>query len=391
MADRFSTQGLNPPPLEGRWNNNDTLGDKLEKALTRFIQRVITWGWKFTANLLVEIFDQSMKIMRPGTARASDPIFQYVKTLPDLPSWFKQSMDAAEKEEGESSFILRAAVYIMGIRMIIFGGMRPLENLANYSADKTARSFLPDVITTVSMWRTGILSEQGARETLAKLGVADPLMTSLLEYSHNLPNLGDVIAGKWRGVIPEAEWPSLLRRMGYDASDIELYTELSKNIPPLTDLIHMMVREAWNDGASSKFGYDDDYPQDLNDWLKKQGYDPEWGKRYWRAHWNLPSPTQAYEMLHRGLIDRATLSELLKTADYPSFWREKLESISYNVLTRVDVRRLVGAGLMDEARALKTYRDMGYTEEDAKLLVQFAVQGISQDEKDLTKAEVVGM
>jgi hypothetical protein len=223
------------------------------------------------------------------------------------------------------------------------------------------------------------------------LGVSDKLITSLKFKARNIPNLGDVIAGKWRGVVDPNRFKELLRLMGHNQMDIELYEELSKNIPPLSDLIHMMVREAWNDGTSGKFGYDDDYPQDLNDWLQKQGYDPEWGKRYWRAHWSLPSPTQAYEMLHRNLIDDATLRELLKTADYPSFWREKLQAISYNVFTRVDVRRLVQAGMMTEADALKAYQDMGYKKEDAQKLTDFAVKGIAQDEKDLTKGEIVGM
>jgi len=153
----------------------------------------------------------------------------------------------------------------------------------------------------------------------------------------------------------------------------------------------MLVRDAFNDSASSQYGYDEDFPQEINEFFAKQGYDPDWAKRYWRSHWNLPSPNQAYEMLHRGLIDQGDLETLLRISDYPKFWREKLRDISFNVLTRVDVRRLLQAGLLDEGKALEAYKKMGYTPEDAELLTKFAVQGISQDEKDLTKSDVLNL
>lgn len=391
MAEKFEFKGINTPSIPPKWGQSATLGEKIETALLRFMARLIDWGWKFIANVLVEVFDQSMKIMRPGTERATKDIINEFKKWNGAPPWFKTVIASVEKEEGESSFLLRLVLYGLSLWMMVRGGLRPMENKVNYQADADLRSYLPDVNTTLSLWRFGILPEGDAKNILKQLGVPDNLMVSLYQYARNLPNMGDVIAGKWRGVIPQAEWSSMLKRMGYEQSDIELFTELSKNIPPLSDLIHMLVREAWNDGTSGKFGYDDDYPTDLNEWLTKQGYDPDWGKKYWRAHWTLPSPTQAYEMLHRGLIDDNTLRELLKTADYPSFWREKLQAISYNVFTRVDVRRLVQAGLMNAADALKAYQDMGYKKEDAQKLVDFAVKGISQEERDLTKAEVVGM
>ena len=81
---------------------------------------------------------------------------------------------------------------------------------------------------------------------------------------------------------------------------------------------------------------------------------------YWRAHWELPSPTTGFEMLHRlhpdvlevigekykemGLnpddlkTDLDTLKELLKISDYPKYWRDRLAAISYSPLTRVDLR-----------------------------------------------------
>ncbi|GAH93918.1 unnamed protein product, partial [marine sediment metagenome] len=44
-------------------------------------------------------------------------------------------------------------------------------------------------------------------------------------------------------------------------------------------------------------------------------------------HWSLPSPSQGFEMLHRGVIDEAELNMLLRALDIMPFWREKLTKV----------------------------------------------------------------
>ena len=114
---------------------------------------------------------------------------------------------------------------------------------------------------------------------------------------------------------------------------------------------------------------------------------------YWRAHWDLPSPTQGYEMLHRlnpevlkvrgdayremGLepaqiqTDLETLRSLLKTADYPKFWRDRLIAIAYSPLTRVDLRRIYQLGLIGDEELIARLMELGYTKKDAELLLAF--------------------
>jgi hypothetical protein len=390
MAGKYKWSVSEVPRIAEQWKPGDSLGQKIEIMLTRFIQRVIIWCMDFISDRLVDVFDNSMKIMRPGTDRVSRGIVGYMKSIPNMPAWFQEMMRAVETEEGESSFLIKLAVYFVGIRSLIFGGLEPLQRIANYNADREARSFLPDVPTLASMKRTGIMSEEGYINSMQQMGVHDKLIPAYLEFVRNLPNLGDIIAGRWRGVISDAEFHAFMLRMGYDPKDIGIYEELSHNLPPLTDLIHMLVRDAFNDSISAKFGYDEDLPEDLGQYFEKQGYSKDWMLRYWRAHWNLPSPTQAYEMLHRGLIDQHTLDELLKTADYPKFWREKLSAISYSPYTRVDIRRMYQAGVLNETEVLQAYKDIGYNEERAQKLTEFTIRMISQEERDLTRGDLVG-
>jgi hypothetical protein len=358
---------------------------------TRFIQRVIEWGSEFFAELMVDIFDASMGILRPGIAKAIDPTINMMLQNPELPGWMKTALQTALTEQGESSPVMKFLIFYVTILAGVTGNIAPIQKIVSYRADKEFRSFLPSPQETAALHLMGLVSETAFKDTMAKLGVAEPLIPVYKEFARNLPSMGELFNGYWRGLYSEGEFTGYLKRMGYNEKDTQAIKALTENIPPLSDLIHMLVRDAFNNSAASRYGYDEDYPSDINEFFAKQGYSPDWAKRYWRSHWQLPSPSQGYEMLHRGLIDVEDLETLLRISDYPKFWRDKLRDISYHVLTRVDVRRLLQAGLIDESKAFEVYKQMGYTPEDARLLTDFAVMGISQDERDLTKTDVLNL
>ena len=82
--------------------------------------------------------------------------------------------------------------------------------------------------------------------------------------------------------------------------------------------------------------------------LLKAGLPEEQARNYWAAHWELPSAQMGYAMFQRRIIDHETLVMLLKSLDIMPFWRDKLIEMSYNPLTRVDVRRMYGLGVLSE-------------------------------------------
>ena len=371
--------------------NGAGLGAKIEKVLTRAFQRVFLWGWKFAAEVAVNVFDASMKILKPGMMRMFSPLADKYYNDPAMPDEFKQMWQRVKNETGESAIVGVILTIIPTMVGMVQGVFEAFGERQRHVVEMFVQSHLPTLNELSLFHRLGLIEENVYKQMRAQTGVRAEVIAAYEEMSNNVLDVGEIMAGRWRDILTDAEFVNLLRRRGYDEKAVSVLDDLSKLIPPISDLIRFMVREAFNDDTSSKFGYDDDYPSELNKYIERQGYDQEWGKRYWRSHWTLPSPTQAYEMLHRGLIDDTTLQELLKTADYPSFWRDKLMKISYHVLTRVDVRRMIQAGLMTREHALRTYRDMGYKPEDAELLTEFAFRGISNDERDLTKSEIVGM
>lgn len=186
-----------------------------------------------------------------------------------------------------------------------------------------------------------------------------------------LPTPGQIQEAFLRGEIDLPEHDKLLSGYGFDHNSLELIKSLYLLIPGPSDLIRMAVRETFTPEIAGKFGQYEDYPKEFGAWTAKQGLSEEWAKRYWAAHWDLPSATMGFEMLHRGVIENEELTLLLRALDVMPYWRERLIKISYNPLTRVDVRRMYQFGVLDETQVKRAYLDIGYDEEKATWLTEF--------------------
>ncbi|GAI71686.1 unnamed protein product, partial [marine sediment metagenome] len=124
-------------------------------------------------------------------------------------------------------------------------------------------------------------------------------------------------------------------------------------------------------------------------WAMKKGLSKDWSQRYWAAHWNLPSPLQGFEMLHRGVIDEGELTMLLRALDVMPFWRDKLTQIAYRRLTRVDIRRMYKQGVLDESEVLESYKQHGYTDENAARMTEFTIRQTLATLSKFTSGDII--
>jgi hypothetical protein len=148
--------------------------------------------------------------------------------------------------------------------------------------------------------------------------------------------------------------------------------KLRYNLLGISDYIRFAVREAFQPREGDGSQIAKEYPAELSYKARMLGYSPEDAFAAWAAHYELPSPTQVYTMLHRGLITSQQVQEYLFKADYLPEWRQLLSDISYNTLTRTDAKRAFKIGVLNEDQLRKAYMDEGYTEADAQILVDFA-------------------
>lgn len=202
----------------------------------------------------------------------------------------------------------------------------------------------------------------------------------------------EAIAAMWRGEITEDEFIDNMERLGYDASMQDTLEHISRFIPQIGDLIRFTVRDVFNPDVVKKYGYDtgfDEISGQLKPHLDKIGVDLETLRLYWRSHWELPSVSMAYEMLHRGLISEDDIRVLLRINDVAPTWIEPIVKASYSNYTRVDVRRMYIAGVLDEDEVKRSYLDLGYNDDKAENMTAWTITEAMSSERDLSKAEII--
>lgn len=181
-----------------------------------------------------------------------------------------------------------------------------------------------------------------------------------------------------------------MARRGYVAGDITASEVLSQFVPGPGDLVRMAVREAWRDDVAARWGYDQDRPGEFLEWMRRQGDVHGWAEKYWRAHWELPGVTLGMEMLHRvpefGIDD---FKELLRISDIPATFRDYISRIAYRTLTRVDVRRMYGTGVLNAGQVYQEYLNFGYDATNAQRMADFTVAYETDAERDLTKSDIL--
>jgi len=321
---------------------------------------------------------------------------------PPLGRWAEQQLNESWQNE-----LLSADALILGRQRGVLRGIDYFSELAKQGINRERAEILYDISARlleasdlVALRLRKLISSDEFLSRMRFLGFRGKEPHELLKLAENRLPPEVVIRAMWRKIkfgVGDESYREELRQQGWTDERINVLEKQMRFYPSPTDFIRFMVRDTFNEAIVAKYGYDEDYPKAIEDFVSRVGVDPEWMRHYWRAHWQLPSPTQAYEMLHRRVITREDMETLLKIADYPKFWRDKLIEISYNPLTRVDVRRMHKLGVLSDEDLVSAYMDLGYNEENARKLAEFTIRynaeptEAEKTEEDKRKEELRGL
>jgi len=192
-----------------------------------------------------------------------------------------------------------------------------------------------------------------------------------------------------------------LKQAGVDEAVYDEIVEANRPVPTLQDVITFAVRDVYEkeqaDLAQLFSGIPDEYVKQA----KERGLSEDDARLYWGAHWNLPGLTQVYEMFHRlypGSGYAASFTEkdmdtFFNLADIAPGFRDGLKAISYNPLTRVDIRRIYslgvwGTGEAARQRLIREYRQIGYDPNNAAVLADFTIKYYGEGRKKFTRSQV---
>lgn len=271
-----------------------------------------------------------------------------------------------------------------------------LTELARMGWSQTERDAVLDLSyvlpNSMLLVQGGLQEEKSSDEILDAIARSDIHPDYAETYMHAVltkPASQDLVAYALRQDPSLSDLGSQLRKIGIHPDYFDVYKTLAYQIPPVADIITMAVREAFSPAIAAQFGQYEDFPPDFAKYAAMKGLDEEWAKRYWAAHWNLPSPQQGFEMLHRGVIDNSELNMLMRAQDIMPFWRDKLMQIAYRPFTRVDVRRMYKEGVLDEREVFASYLDQGYDEEHAERMAEFTVKQTLTSLSKFTSTDII--
>jgi hypothetical protein len=227
---------------------------------------------------------------------------------------------------------------------------------------------------------------QDPAELAKAFGLHPNYFEALYQANGQIPSVGQLLdllnrqdGGAIRGATKYTEQyvRDAIRESALKDRYIDDILELRFQLLGATDYIRFAVRDVYDTVARQKLTLDQDFPTELAPKLRALGYSDTDAKDAWAAHWELPSPTQVYEMLHRGkLPPGVTVEDYLKSADYAPIWRQSLIDISYNPITRTDAKRMYK--LRGDFDALvANFRANGYNEQDARDLAEFTREDVS--------------
>lgn len=228
------------------------------------------------------------------------------------------------------------------------------------------------------------------------------------------PNPNEIVALYQRGAIPDqTTWLNRMRGAGVlDTTDAADFLELANFVPGPSDLVRFMVRDAFDEDVVKQYGYDTDFalkfygkggaanPGPAAKWAQASGVQEAQMRYFWYSHWEIPSNTALYEMLHRlrpdrpevkawddyaeglpteqvindigprpSVVTRADVQKAVEVNDLAPGWVNPILDVSYHPINRTDAIDAYFSGSFTEDNLYHAMRDNGYTDVDAKRLV----------------------
>jgi len=295
---------------------SDRIMGSVDEFAGKYGNRLMTWGGKVLTAGGTRLAEE---LEPAGVDLVSDTLKQ-IQDNPLTPDSVKRMLDKLIKPTDPVPLFVVILLAPLILIPLITGIFQPLQRLLNYGQERLFRS-----------------------------GRMDP---------------NTAIRANWRGFMTDERMRATLVDHGFDEVDIETLLDVTKFYPAPQDLVRWQAREVFEPSMISKYGLDDEFEEIEKEPFYQAGMTDEQILNYWRAHWEHASWNQVVEMLRRGQITEADVWEWFKVVEIVPYWRDKLIAISWEVPTRVDVRRFWDMRTIDETRLREIYTSQGYHGKD---------------------------
>lgn len=257
-----------------------------------------------------------------------------------------------------------------------------------YATNATCRQLHLDPDKAIAAYLSNGIDGKQLDAYWAVNGYCNPALTHYLQAAKSKPIPMQLSTMRHREIISASEYHMSMRELGYlDSTQREQIFNITYQVPTLTDIIRFMVRDADDNDLANRLGldsfFDQKYRDQLKRWSKDQGIPDKIAQYAWRAHWQIPSPTQLFEFWHRLRYNqkfggKQKLLDDIKAAliqqDILPYWHDHYLAVSFRPMTRVDLRRAFNIGSINQQQLLDGYLALGYEDSEAAKLVAFTIR-----------------
>ncbi len=294
----------------------ERLKDWIDSLGVAWGDRLRGWMASWAKRGILEFFED----MEPEGKEQAKSIMAKIKANPATPPQVKEAVEGFETGGPGPLMILAIVMIVATVIQAVQAIWIPAQKEMSYVEEKVAQTFRLDPISVITAW--------------------------------------------WRDPVKYADLFNDLKDQGWSDTRIEALKFFTKFYPSPGDLVHWQAREVFEPKMVDKYGLKDELGELKRDAFYKAGMTNDQIDNYWMAHWEHPELRTIIEMLRRTDFTEDDMRAWFRLVEIPPYWRDKLIEISYEVPTRVDVRRFWDMRTIDEARLREIYSWQGYHGKD---------------------------
>lgn len=284
--------------------------------------------------------------------------------------------------------VLDVATVAVGVMVFTHQFIPPIRRTAEYATNRLMPNQVPTIADAIELRKRDIISKEMYEEYLLIQGWDLPQSRNFWKAAEVQLSADAILQLYWREEINNKEYKEKMSELGYTEDNAELFDKSRQFYPNPNDLVLWQAKEVFEPDAVKKYGLDNEFELINKEAFYKAGMNDEQIRNYWRAHWQHPSLSMIYELLHRGELDEEDVYEYFRLVEIPPYWREKLIKISHPPYTRVDTRRMYEAGVLSREEVKRNYLDLGYDEEKAENMTVFTIGYSAKADRDLTRTQI---
>ncbi len=378
-----------PPDRSEGW------GERLKHWLAGALAWLFELLFEALAKVLAFGVKEFVEDMELDLIELYKPFVDEIMSDPDIPDSVRDLFAQATSGESQAGAGLLASIGTSAGMSAASSILAPVMRIINYAMDRLMNTARFDPAVAIAAYRRFPELKKKFTGDMDDLGWTAERMKGWIELSKPTLPEGNLIALYFRYPAMQGRIKEELTMRGWTDQRIEDMIEAHIPRPSVQDEILFAVRDIYDPDPVSRFGLGAEFPDAFREFAEKLGIPEEDQRRYWPAHWNLPSLSFGIEMLHRlrpgrsqNTFTQADLNQLIKALDFSPYWRPRLAEIGEAIFTRVDLRRMLQAGVIDRDEVYESYLDLGYAPWRAEALTEFAAKTGGSTEKDLTRSAI---